>query len=701
MRYLFFFTFLWFSQHGIAQQEQPLVISTRNTHQLVLKDVGSGEFQIETTGSDPYLFTKPLDVKIDASNYILSFDYFSTKPVETVQVFFAPPISENQSISGELGYSEGWTTFSINMLEMMEKWGEKGDFLRIDFGNSAKRSVRIKNLRLRKPTPQDIAIALNKEKKKAIDSLSEQKLVKYLKLKTIYKLNQITVLDSTITIQGTINANNADLFLTEVPLHKDVAELTTFDNVIKLPTGKSTFDITEKRFIKTGDLTYDRLLSKWVIIEQNKTGFALVSHARYADSIKPIYDLPELRPLSKKGIGGFHSSGKPPVSDLDDLGIGSVTVNIWLPKLMRSKPSNKNIAFQYGGKTFYVDKAAISGFDKTFREAAKRKILVSAIILIDKAVKCPDSTIGKIFEHPDMDPSGIYSMPNMTTEEGVLYYAAIIDFFAQRYSQPDGKYGRIHHWIMHNEVDAGWSWTNMGEKTPLLFMDEYHKSMRLVHNIARKYNKHAKTFISLTHYWAWTPDRHFYHSDELLDILLNYSAKEGDFEWAIAHHPYPEDLREPKAWLDKKLDYTFKTPIITYKNIEVLDAWVKQPRTKFLGKYQRTIHLSEQGTNSKDYTEKSLSEQAAGMAYAWKKIDHLESIEAFQYHNWMDNRKEGGLRIGLRRFPDDADDPAGKKPIWYIFRDAATPKEAASFYMSKTIIGIKNWEDVIYKGTIK
>jgi Family of unknown function (DUF5722) len=701
MRFFIFLTSIFLHQTGIAQQEQPLVISAIKTNQLVLKDMGNGEFQIETTGGDPYLFTKPLDAKIDSSNYILSFDYFSTKPVETVQVFFSPPTNENRSVSGAVGYSEGWTTFSIDASEMMDKWGKKGDFLRIDFGTTANRSVRIKNVRLRKPTLQDIEIALNKERKKAADSLSEKKLVTYLKLKSIYKLQQINVLDSTITIHGTVNANNKDLFLAEIPLHKDIAELTTFGNMTKLPSGKNTIDIIETRFVKTGDFTYDRLLSKWAIVEQNSTGFSLVSHARYADSVKPMYDLPELRPLSKKGIGGFNAGGKAPVSDLDDLNIGSVTVNIWMSRLMRSKPSNKSISFDYGGKTFYADKAAIDGFDKTFRETFKRKILVSAIILIDKAIKCPDTTIGRIFEHPDIDPSGIYSMPNMTTEEGVLYYAAIIDFFAQRYSRPDGKYGRIHHWIMHNEVDAGWSWTNMGEKTPLLFMDEYHKSMRMVHNIARKYNKHAKTFISLTHYWAWTPDKHFYHSDELLDILLNYSAKEGDFEWAIAQHPYPEDLREPKGWLDKKLDYTFKTPIITYKNIEVLDAWVKQPRTQFLGKFQRTIHLSEQGTNSKDYTEQSLAEQAAGMAYAWKKMAHLESIEAFQYHNWMDNRNEGGLRIGLRRFPDDADAPAGKKPVWYIFRDAATPQEEASFYLSKMMIGLKNWEEVIYKGVIK
>ena len=53
-------------------------------------------------------------------------------------------------------------------------------------------------------------------------------------------------------------------------------------------------------------------------------------------------------------------------------------------------------------------------------------------------------------------------------------------------------------------------------------------------------------------------------------------------------------------------------------------------------------------------------EQAAGFAYAWKKMKHLDGIDAFQWHNWMDGRGEFGLRIGLRKYPDDENDPAGK-----------------------------------------
>ena len=135
-----------------------------------------------------------------------------------------------------------------------------------------------------------------------------------------------------------------------------------------------------------------------------------------------------------------------------------------------------------------------------------------------------------------------------------------------------------------------------------------------------------------------------------MDLLLDFSHAEGDFDWALAFHPYPQNLFEPRVWEDNQVKFSFDTPKITFKNLEVLDAWMKQPRAAFNGR-PRAVHLSEQGLNSRDYSEKSLLDQAAGMTYAWNKYKNLSSIEVFHYHNWVDNRGEGGLRIGLSPLP--------------------------------------------------
>ena len=248
-------------------------------------------------------------------------------------------------------------------------------------------------------------------------------------------------------------------------------------------------------------------------------------------------------------------------------------------------------------------------------------------------------------------------------------------------------------------MNAGWVWTNAGEKTPLLYMDLYHKSMRAAQLIARQYNAHSQAFISLEHHWL-SPNSRIYAGRELMELLCDFSHAEGDFDWALAFHPYPQNLFKPRVWEDNEVKFSFDTPKITFKNLEVLDAWMKQPRVLFQGKKLRSIHLTEQGLNSPDYSEKSLQDQAAGMAYAWNKFKNLDSIEAFDYHNWVDNRGEGGLRIGLRKFPDEPGDPHGKKPIWFVYQALGTANEGAATAFAKAIVGVKYWDVVRFRGAI-
>ena len=209
---------------------------------------------------------------------------------------------------------------------------------------------------------------------------------------------------------------------------------------------------------------------------------------------------------------------------------------------------------------------------------------------------------------------GNYSMPDMSAFRSVRAYAAALDFLAGRYCRPDGRYGRIHYWIMHNEVDSGLEWTNMGPGKPVeVYMDAYVKSMRLCHNIVRRYDAHAWVMASHTHAWAVADNPKTYATREMLEILNDYCRAEGDFRWGLAFHCYPHSLYEPKTWLDEKALYTDDTPIVTYKNLEVLDRWIRSPRNCYEGRLKRPLWLSENGTNSPSYSERDQCEQAAGM----------------------------------------------------------------------------------------
>jgi len=691
-------TLLIYAGMGVAQTgTTALFIEKDSIHQLTLELTNKDTYQVETSGKDPYFYTEPLLASLPPEQQVLSFEYFCPEGLSHLQIWFELPAPwAHSKLIRRIGMSEGWVPFSVDLSEDLWDFGEKGDVLRIDLGDRPDVNIQIRKLQMRSMTDRERELATTREEKKRRDEQLHTNLKGYLAESYSSKVTKVRVAEETIKIEGKIE-DSEDMLLVEIPPYKDVTEEQKFE--FSKPVVSGQLKAEEPRFAMRNGIKYDRLLSKWALYRETDTGYELASHARYADEIEAIYDLEDEIPTSKKGLGGF-STRRGHVEDLDELDITSATVNIWFTRFMHTTPAEDRIEHSYNGKSYYFEKKAVEGFDETFKVCAERNIITAAILLVSKAEQCPDPEIGKLLQHPDMDPAGIYSMPNMTNPASVDAYAAALDFLASRYSRPDKIYGRINHWIMHNEVDAGWVWTNMGDKTDLVFMDAYVKSMRMCYNIARKYNPHSEVFVTLTHYWAWTSHPKFYPSKDLMEILLDYTQTEGDFEWAVAQHPYPESLFEPKTWLDQKVDFTFETPLITFKNLEVLNAWIKLPEVLYKGKYKRTLWLSENGTNSKTYSEQDLIEQAAGFAYTWKKFKTLDGIDGFQWHNWFDSRGEGGLRIGLRRFPDDEEDPGGTKPVWNVYQAADADNEDEVFDPYKEIIGIQDWDQVIYQGEI-
>lgn len=528
----------------------------------------------------------------------------------------------------------------------------------------------------------------------------DRRLGEYLAASYPADVSQVQlVADGTLRIAGRLPAASPQATLLELPIWADATDpqqaLAAAD--IKADSG-GVFSVELPRQVALNGRPHDRLCSRWALAKKAEQSWQLLSSPRWLDDPPAPVDAPP-KPRSKKGLGGFHA-GKL-TSDLDDLGIGAVTVNVVITSFMREADGVGRTPFSHGGKQWYVDQRAVASLDRTAGEAAKRGIIVSAIILVPLGHNAPAGSYAKVVAHPDAIATAHFAMPNLNSREGAEAYAAALAFLTDRYGPSDAKQGRIHHYILHNEVDMGWQWTNAGEQPMRAYLEMYYRSMRMAHILARRHDPHAKAFISLTHHWAKPAGRYGYPSRDLLETLLAFCRVEGDFDWGIAHHPYPQDLRNPRVWADSQPTFAFDTPKITLKNIEVLDAWVRQPHVLFRGKSVRTVHLSEQGLNSPEYTPRSLAEQAAGMAYAWNKIRDLSSIEAFQYHNWVDNRHEGGLRIGLRRFPDDPDQPHGPKPIYEVYRAIGTPDESATLAEYLGVVGVRSWDEVRHRGPIK
>lgn len=697
------FSFLTFSCSKEDTPETPVIIkpvkteylkfNTSSANQLSAVEKSTNHYELTTTGEDPYIHTQGISKALPKDSAVLTFEYKSSAAIDQIQVFFGPSISEKRSIKVD-GFSatSSWKTASFNLYKIKNElsWGKANDFLRIDFGNKSGVNFEIKDMYFRKMNDTEKAILDAEEKQIQTDEKIKDALSSYLSKQFSSKITEVKVNSSNVIISGQY-VGDGKFNLCEVYPNDTLVTTNSFKN--KTALNSNSFQITLPRTVSKNGFAYDRLLSKWVIAKEVGTTDEVVSHARYADNIEAKQTMNPSIVRTKKGLGGFFMNAY--LDDLDQLGISSVTANIAITEFMYASPSGNRIAHTYGGKTYYFSKDYVEReLDQRFRTTNTKNIIVAAIILVQKASECADPEIGKILQHPSYTSEGIYTMPNLTTEEGVNCYAAALDFLADRYSRTDNANGRIHKWIMHNEVDAGLTWTNMGNKPMLVYLDTYIKSMRICHNITRQYDAYSEVMGSFTH--SWNEPVELYSSKEMLTNLQKFSTLEGDFQWGVAYHPYPQDLNEPKTWNDVKATFSINSPLVTFKNLEVIDYWIKQNENKFKNTTKRTLWLSENGTNSRTYSEQDLKEQAAGFAYAWKKLDALDGIDAIQWHNWFDNRTEFGLRIGLRKFPDEAGDPAGRKPVWFLYQAAGTSDENAKFDPYKSVIGISNWNEIMH-----
>ena len=682
-----------------AQTPEPVALTVRPTEskEFTFKQVDRDVYEVTTAPGSAVIRFEPVKGSLAEGISVLSFDYFCASGMEFMVVMVNDDRSRIEENMIRLPIAEGWSTFSVDVTDKLKRLQGPDDYLSLLIVPNAARptTMRVRNARLRAYTEKEREQARLKTERERREKQLNADIEVYLKKNYPCEVSRVTVNDDRVEVSGDIKGMSGEVYLCEVPMFRELTEKDFL--TVQRVKGPKRFKADFDRYAEVDGQRYDRLYSRWVLAQKSQNGMLICSHGHYADDVKAKYDLPHEVPASKKGLGGFGANRF--ASDLDSLDITSVTVNMWLG-FMSLTPSDDAIPFDYNGRTYYADRKAIEGFDKTLQYTAARDVIVNAIVLIAPERSFADKAAGRLFEHPDFDPAGIYTMPNMTTLESLNLYAAAIDFLAERYSRPDKKYGRVHHWIAHNEVDAGWVWTNAGIKTPLRFMDIYIKSMRLLYYTARKYSPHPEVFITLTHYWQSRHNEYCYPSAQLLELLVDYTQAEGDFKWGVAHHPYPQSLFEPKSWLDDQATFDYDTPQITFKNLEVLDAWIKQPRALYQGKIKRTVFLSEQNPNSKDYSEEALREQAAGMAYAMKKLEACDGIDAYQMHGWFDQRAEGGLRIGVRRFMDDETDPGGRKPAWFVFQAFGTDREDEVFEFAKDIIGIDDWDQVIYKAPI-
>ncbi len=383
--------------------------------------------------------------------------------------------------------------------------------------------------------------------------------------------------------------------------------------------------------------------------------------------------------------------------DALELGVRHAALNVVLSGLIDPARSAAHPSWTLDGVRYAFEPAALAPLDRDIRALSERGVSVT-VILLNAATGEPERD--RALLHPRYDPAAPNRLSAFTVDDEFQrgWLRATLQFLAERWS--GGAHGRVDNWILGNEVNSHWWWSNQGRATLEDVARDYEAALRVAHEALTARAPHARVFVSLEHHWstrhAAADEHQGFGARPFLERLNELSKARGDFPWHVAFHPYPENLFEPRTWLDESALDELDSPRITFKNLEQLPRFLQQEELRVGGR-ARSVILSEQGFHTPDGPDGEAL-QAAAFCYAWKKVAALDGIEAFILHRHVDHGHEGGLRLGLwsRRLDVPSPcEPLARKRIWEVFRAAGTPDEERAFAFALPLIGPKSWADAL------
>lgn len=649
------------------QQKRTLDLSAGVPHQLEVTRRAE-EVELISTGGDPYLWTPIPSLPEINSPWYMELEYFCPRGIGGIELRLGQPARAEPFIPlSSVPPAEGWTSYiaRIDRLAEFVRQNPQNMTMRLDLGNRRGVRLRVRKAILRPMSERERAM------EKAAASVKADKQRRANSLRRLWNRSWPATIESIkqtgeiIVISGHTLVETASLQLAAA----SVADPTRL--LLAIPIRQEAEGRFEVRVKASLVAPWPASLVAWRVERLRENAAEPVSASHFGPVVSSAA-AGQLQPLppraSKKGITGLRSEIT--LEQIVELGVQHGTINLVLTGLIDRARHPGWKQFQSFGRSWWYSPSKMRGTDRVVKAATKAGVQVAGVLLIQSK--------DRDLAHPEFDPAGHYAMPNFTNAQSCTHYMATMDFLASRYSGTHADFGRIDHWVVHNEVDYGWQSTNMGPQPLEIFLEHYAQALRIVDATTRRHNPYARAFISLTHRWN-VPDAQpwrTYAPSKMLELLVENTRREGNFPWGVAYHPYPQSLWDSRTWEDTRVDATFDTELITIKNLTVLDRFMKTAHARYEGQV-RPVICSEQGFHAPEDDPQKLEDQCAALVYTWQQLDKCSSILAFDYHRPIDHPREGGLRLGLRGLATKQNPQGVAKPAWDVFRRLDTPEEDA------------------------
>lgn len=469
------------------------------------------------------------------------------------------------------------------------------------------------------------------------------------------------------------------------------------------------------------NLNSGEIYNKFVISARTGEDFTPISNARYIGNINHLSNRRDVPPVSRsiKGLTAVHMPGEARL-----LGVRHTTVTMILNNFMAAEPSANTETYMFGGEEFHFNMDIIAEYDRKIRYFTNEGINVTAVLVIsavdyvhpqlrpgaDGGASGEDESDGSeedseretggnllpidhlihrsALENPAARP--FYFGINTADEYGFKYFAALMSFIADRYVREDSGNGRIYNIILGSEIGN----INMNYCGPVgieQYVRDYLRALRIADTAVRSRFGGARVYVPFDNWFADKPDDGFVNR-QIIDLLLELSAQEGNFVWNVAINAYNADISNLRNWTETEPYITgnFDTPIISMRNIEVLRDYLNVEKRAYLADGQaRKIMLANQGFTSGDYSSREGMElQAASFIYAYIRARSIPEITAFIYHGQVDNPSEEPGFFGLWT------ETGNPKLIHDVFKYMDTNKEAQTIEFAKAILNIESFTEI-------
>lgn len=425
------------------------------------------------------------------------------------------------------------------------------------------------------------------------------------------------------------------------------------------------------------------LYDKFQVAVLQSGAFVPVTGSRYITNPEVLCGYsPQRKNNGKKGLildGAKIGNGN---TEAPALGVQQAAYNINLEDVIGG---NGGVVYEYNGKVYHYDSSYLSQYDHCARTCTEQGMGVTMVLL--NPYKPGQEFMISPYSRPGMGKANYYMM-NTSEDQGLENLEAVVSYLAYRYNGQNG-FGQVDNWVIGNEINAKNAWNHTDVSDLMTYAQLYADELRVCYTAIKTRNANATVCCSVDQNWTYIHNPSYFSARSFLEAMNACICAQGNFDWALAQHPYNYPLTWTSFWTPKDaqaasmIQHSIDSPYISMENIEQLTDYMGQAAMLNTKGAVRPILLTEVGYSSTQGEEA----QAAAIVYAYQRAATNRYINMIVFNRQTDAADEvaGGLSVGLTR------QDGSRKLAFEFYQQMNGPAADAYIQRAASYMGIGDW----------